>query len=61
MHTSDVRPDKPNEHGFISPMHGIGKLGEHAADYVFVYADGSEERVAIQTASRGRDIGPAVG
>ena len=48
MHTSDVRADKPNEHGFITPMHGIGKLGEHAADYVFVYADGSEERAEIR-------------
>ena len=57
MHTSDVRPDKPNEHGFISPMHGIGKLGEHAADYVFVYADGSEERVAIR---RRHEVGTLV-
>ena len=48
LHTSDVRPDIANEHGFISPTRGIGKLGERAADYVFVYADGTEERVAIR-------------
>ena len=57
LHTSDVRADTPNEHGFITPMHGIGKLGEHAADYIFVYADGSEERVAIR---RRHEIGTLV-
>jgi len=36
LHTSDVRPDITNTHGFISPMRGIGKLGEPAAEYVFV-------------------------
>ncbi len=55
LHTSDVRPDPVNKDGFISPMHGIGKLGEHAADYVFVYEDGSEVRVPIR---RRYEIGP---
>ena len=48
LHTSDVRPDTLDEHGFISPAHGIGKLGEHAADYVLVYEDGEEVRAAIR-------------
>ena len=48
MHTSDVQPVGTDEHGFISPMRGEGQLGEHAADYVVVYADGSEHRLAIR-------------
>jgi hypothetical protein len=48
MHTSDVRPPLPNQYGVISPMHGEGRLNEHAADYVFLYSDGTEERVAIR-------------
>ena len=48
LHTSDTRPDEIDGHGFVSPMHGIGKLGEHAADYVFFYGDGSTERAAIR-------------
>ena len=47
LHTSDIRPDSAHKGDFISPMRGIGKLGEHAADYVFVYEDGSEQRVPI--------------
>jgi len=48
MHTSDLRPNEPGPGGFISPMRGEGQLGEHAADYVILYADGAEERVAIR-------------
>lgn len=48
LHTSDTRPDKLNEHGFISPMRGAGKLGEHAADYVLHYEDGTSTRAAIR-------------
>ena len=48
MHTSDVRPDAVTKDGFISPMRGMGKLNEHAADYVFIYEDGSEEKAAIR-------------
>lgn len=48
LHCSDIRKDTYNEHGFISPAHGIGKLGEQAADYVFIYEDGTEERVQIR-------------
>jgi hypothetical protein len=48
MHTSDLRPVEPGPGGFISPMRGEGKLAEHAADYVMLYADGTEERVSIR-------------
>ncbi|MCL5273293.1 MAG: CehA/McbA family metallohydrolase [Chloroflexi bacterium] len=47
-HTSDVRVAPPNMSGFISPTRGRGQLGEHAADYVILYADGGEERAAIR-------------
>ena len=47
-HTSDLRQLEPGPGGIISPMHGQGQLGEHAADYVIVYADGMEERLAIR-------------
>ncbi len=48
MHTSDTRPAAKNASGFIRPMRGEGQLGEHAADYIVCYADGSEERVSIR-------------
>jgi len=48
MHTSDLRQVEPGPGGFISPMRGEGQLGEHAADYVMLYADGIEERVSIR-------------
>ncbi len=48
LHTSDLRRMEPNRHGFFAPMRGRGQLREHAADYVMVYADGMEERVAIR-------------
>ena len=32
----------------ISPMRGQGQLGEHAADYVMLYEDGTEERAPIR-------------
>ena len=48
VHTSDVRPLEPNDDGFLSPMRGVGRLGEHAADYVLVYADGTEARAAVR-------------
>ncbi len=48
VHTSDVRPQEPNEHGFVSPTRGRGQLGEHAADYVIVYADGTEVRAPVR-------------
>ena len=48
MHTADVQPLEQNPDGFISPMRGGGRLGEHAAEYVLVYSDGQEERVSIR-------------
>ena len=54
LHTSDVRPLESNPHGFVSPMRGSGQLAEHAADYVLLYADGSQARAAIR---RRRQIG----
>ena len=54
MHTSDLQPAEPGPGGFISPMRGEGQLAEHAADYVILYADGTEERAPIR---RRRQIG----
>ena len=54
MHTADVADLAWNEDGLLSPTHGEGRLGEHIADYVVCYADGSEERAAIR---RRRQIG----
>ncbi len=42
MHTADKRPLEYTAGGFISPMRGEGRLGEHAATYTILYADGSE-------------------
>ncbi len=47
MHTSDIRRVERTPGGFISPMRGEGQLAEHAADYVLLYLDGTEERAAI--------------
>ncbi len=48
MHTSDIRPFR-DEHGIpLPPLDGIARLGEHAADYVMLYADGEEVRAAIR-------------
>ncbi len=54
LHTTDAKPLERDERGFIRPMRGEGYLSEHVADYVIVYADGSEERQAI---SRRHQIG----
>ncbi len=48
MHTSDLRPSETDAHGFPKGTAGLGRLGEHAADYVILYADGTEERVSIR-------------
>lgn len=48
MHTSDFRQIMPSQTGFYSPMRGEGQLGEHAANYVVLYADGLEVSVPIQ-------------
>ena len=48
LHTTDVEPLEWNPDGFVRPTSGHGRLGEHLADYVIGYADGSEERQAIR-------------
>ncbi len=48
MHTSDLRPQEIDESGFPKEKTGIARLGEHAANYVVSYADGSEECIPIR-------------
>jgi hypothetical protein len=48
LHTSDSQPLGADERGLIRPMRGEGYLAEHAADYVVVYADGSEARAEVR-------------
>ncbi len=48
MHTSDWRQTKLNSSGFAPSYRGYGRLNEHEADYVILYANGEEERVSIK-------------
>jgi len=48
MHTSDRRQVASTPDGFISPMRGEGQLGEHAADYIILYQDGTRHRISIR-------------
>jgi len=48
LHTSDLCKIEPGPGGFWSPMRGEGQLAEHAADYVMLYQDGTEERTTIR-------------
>ncbi len=48
MHTSDRRQLGSTPGEFVSPMRGEGQLGEHAADYVILYQDGTQERIPIR-------------
>jgi hypothetical protein len=48
LHTSDARQAEPGPGGFISPMRGQGSLGELAATYTVIYADGEEVRLPIK-------------
>lgn len=48
VHTSDRPPSQHEERGFVQHTRGPGVLGEHVADYVVVYADGSEECLPIR-------------
>jgi hypothetical protein len=54
LHTSDDRPLEKNADGFIPACPGNARLGERAAEYVVLYADGSEHRAAVR---RGYEIG----
>ena len=55
MHTCDRKACTPGEGGIVSPYRGFAHLGQHAADYVVVYEDGSELRLPIICR---RQIGP---
>jgi hypothetical protein len=48
VHTSDAREMKTDDSGFPQEKTGLGRLGEHAADYVVIYADGTEEVLPIR-------------
>jgi len=48
LHTTDVEPLEWNQDGFVGSTPGQGRLGQHVADYVIGYADGSESRQAIR-------------
>jgi hypothetical protein len=55
MHTCDRKPYDPGQGGIVSPYKGFAHLGDHAADYVIVYADGAELRLPILCR---RHVGP---
>lgn len=57
LHTSDIRPSEPGPGGFISPARGEGRLGELAATYTVIYADGQELELPIK---RRHHVGPVV-
>jgi len=48
QHTTDIKPLNADANGIIRPMEGEGYLGEHIADYVIVFGDGTEVREAIR-------------
>ena len=48
LHTTDIVPLEPNEHGLISPMKGEGRLMELACTYRLRFADGAEIAVPIR-------------
>ena len=48
LHTTDVEQLDVDEHGFYPASRGGMGLGMHVADYVFCYADGSEECVPVR-------------
>jgi hypothetical protein len=60
LHTSDRRRQEINSSGFISPAQGAGQLAEHAADYVILYSDGTEERASIRRLHQVGGFYPAI-
>ncbi len=48
MHTSDPRPLDTDASGMPTVKSGYGRLGEHAANYFVLYADGSEKCIGIR-------------
>jgi hypothetical protein len=47
MHTTDMSAQQVNTDGFVPATRGRALLAERVADYVFLYSDGSQERVPI--------------
>jgi hypothetical protein len=48
LHTTDREDLERNEHGLFITRRGQGRLGEAVADYVVVFADGTEARERIR-------------
>ena len=48
LHTTDAEAQEQDEHGFHTSRRGQGFLGEAVADYVIVFADGTEARERIR-------------
>jgi hypothetical protein len=48
MHTTDIESEPANPQGFHAAWRGTGRLGERIADYVFLFEDGTEDRVRIR-------------
>src|SRR5215469_14648846 len=48
QHTTDIKPINADASGLVRPMRGEGYLNEHIADYVIVFADGTEAREPIR-------------
>ncbi len=53
MHNTDIKPPAVNKDGLGRSPRGVPLMGEKVADYVLVYADGTELRNAIR---RGQQI-----
>ena len=48
LHTTDAETQERGEHGLLTSRRGQGFLGETVADYVIVFADGTEARERIR-------------
>ena len=48
LHTTDIEPLDADARGFVHASRGASRLAEHVADYVVVYADGTEVRQPIR-------------
>ncbi len=48
LHCSEVIAQEADASGFIAASRGHGRLGEHAADYEVIYADGKREVLQIR-------------
>jgi len=48
LHTSDFMEMRDEEGDYKNPFMGTGQLNDEVADYVIVYADGTEERSTIR-------------